>query len=172
MKMPTNKQLELYKLIHPDYAGFTLVEAADILGIHLRSAQQRIANMRKTHPQAFDYEKFIEKEEENINDIQAIYKGYLSQAKVKDIKWNLTIEEVEELIQLECHTCGSKPVMGLGVAPGFYCDSSIQRTAYNHKTGYKFAYHRLWRYDVTKGYDYVNCVSICWRCIRRRRLHA
>ncbi|KKL56094.1 hypothetical protein LCGC14_2248850 [marine sediment metagenome] len=170
--MPTNKQLELYKLIHPDYAGFTLVEAADILGIHLRSAQQRVANMRKTHPQAFDYEKFIKKEEENIYDIQAIYKGYLSQAKVKDIEWNLTIEELEAIIQLDCHVCGKYNKINLGNTPGFHANSSIRRTAYNHKTGQKFAYHRLWRFDVTKGYDYVNCVSICWRCIRRRRLHA
>ena len=171
-KMPTNKQLELYKLIHPDYAGLTLEEAADILGIHIRSAQQRMANMRERCPQAFNYENYIKKEEENINDIQAIYKGYLSQAKVKDIEWNLTIEEVEEIIQLECYQCGRKPTMGLGVAPGFYCDSSEQRVAYNHKTGYKFAYSRLWRYDVTKGFDYVNCVAICWSCLRRRKLHA
>jgi hypothetical protein len=170
MKMPTKKQLELYKLIHPDYVGLTLAEAASELDISVRAAQYRLANMRKTHPNAFNYEKFIEKEEENISDITQIYKGYRNKAISNDIEWNLTIDDVEQIIQLECHICHKNPTMGLGIAPGFYCDNGVQRTAYNHKKGYKFTYHRLWRYDITKGFNYINCVSICWRCLRRRRL--
>jgi len=170
-KMPTNKQLELYKLIHPDYAGLILEEAAAILGITVGSARRRLNNMRERCPQAFNFEKFINKEERNISSITQIYKGYRNKAISKGIEWNLTQNEVESIIQLECHVCGKYNKINLGNTPGFHANSNIRRTAYNHKTGQKYAYHRLWRYDVTKGFDYVNCVAICWRCLRRRRLH-
>ena len=162
MKRPTDKQLEIYKLIHPEFEGNTLEKAANILDISVRAARYRLANMRKTHPNAFKFEKFIEPAELYSNNVEYIYMGYKTKANTNNLKFSISLEDFITIIQLECFICHQLPKRANRYNP---------KKAYYNKTGYKFDYNHLWRYDVTKGFTYENCVPMCFECIRRRRLH-
>lgn len=171
-KLPTIKQLEIYELIHPDFGDMTVEEAAKQLNISISAAYRRIKRLKERCPESFNFEDFIKKEEENINNVKNIYAGYKTKAAVKGLEFTISLEDMIEIIQLECFGCGWMPSMELEAVPGFIATNNKKRCAYNHKTGYKFPYHRLWRYDVTKGYTYINCVPMCSRCIIRRRDNA
>lgn len=171
-KLPTIKQVEIYKLIHPEFGNMTIEEAAKELNITIRAAYSRIERMRESNPIAFRFEKFIKKEEEHINSIESIYAGYKAVAAKRNLEFTISLEDMVEIIQLECSVCGYISPLGLESAPGFTATNEEKQYAYNHKTGYKFPYNHLWRYDVTKGYTYINCVPICSKCAERRRDNA
>jgi len=162
-RLPTVKQLELYKLIHPDFGDMTIEEAAKQLNISIRAAYRRIKRLKERCSEAFRFEEFIKKEEENINSIESIYIGYKTIAIKRDLEFTISLEDMVEIIQLECFVCGQHPSNA---------NREYPKVAYNHKTGYKFPYNHLWRYDVTKGYTYINCVPICSKCIERRKNNA
>jgi len=162
-RLPTVKQLEIYELIHPDFGDMTVEEAAKELGITIRAAYRRIERMRERNPAAFRFEEFIKKEEEYINSIENIYAGYKTIAAKRGLEFMISLEDMVEIIQLECSVCGQHPSRANREHP---------KIAYNDKTGYKFPYNHLWRYDVTKGYTYINCVPMCSKCIERRRDNA
>lgn len=56
-KWPTKSQTDVYRLIHPDLGGLTYREAAQALGCTYQHIVDMMARMRKTHPQAFSFEK-------------------------------------------------------------------------------------------------------------------
>lgn len=163
MKQPTKRQLEIYELIHPDFKGKTVQEAANILGITARAAYRRLDRLRKNHPNAFRFEEFTESAELYSNDIEYIYRGYQAKAATKQLKFDISLDDFMTIVQLECSVCHKLPKQANKYNP---------KRAYYSKTGYKFDYNHLWRFDVTKGYTYINSVPICSRCIRRRRDNA
>lgn len=187
MKLPTKKQIEIYKLIHPDFGNLSVKDAADVIGISLRSAYKRIKNIRRKYPKAFRFEKEL-KGYHNVNNI---YAGYKKIAKTKGREFNLSIEDVVEIIRIDCFFCGYKPIMRI-TSPEilelieakdktvFACktdmynyldkNKDLHKIAYKPDTGDIFPYNHLWQYDITKGYTYENCVSICSFCIRRRKI--
>lgn len=171
-RLPTVKQLEIYELIHPEFGDMTVEEAAKQLNITISAAYRRINRLKERCPKAFRLEEFIKKEEEHINSIESIYAGYKAVAAKGNLEFIISLEDMVEIIQLECSVCGYISSMGLESAPGFTATNEEKQYAYNHKTGYKFPYNHLWRYDVTKGYTYINCVPICSKCAERRRDNA
>jgi len=162
-RLPTVKQLEIYELIHPDFEGLTIKDAAKKLGISLDSAYNRLSIMRKNHPEAFKFEKFDEKLKGNAKNIEYIYNGYKAKAVASNLEFTITLDDFINVVQLECFVCNQHPSRANRERP---------RMAYYDKTGYKFPYNHLWRYDVTKGYTYINCVPMCSKCIERRRDNA
>ena len=56
-KWPTKAQTDVYRLIHPDLGGLTYREAAKALGCPYQSVCGLMARMRKTHPEAFAFER-------------------------------------------------------------------------------------------------------------------
>jgi transposase len=56
-KWPTRHQLEVYRLIHPDLGGLTYREAAKATGSTYQHVKDMMCRMRKTHPQAFSFER-------------------------------------------------------------------------------------------------------------------
>ena len=159
-KLPTNKQLELYELIHPDFGDMTIAEAAKQLNINVSAAYRRVKRLKERCPEAFDFKRFIKEYEGVARNIEYVYKGYRSKAAISGLEFTISLDDFINIVQLECHSCGLMPVRA---------NKDHKRIAYYDKTGYKFYYNHLWRYDVTKGYTYINCVSMCFKCIARRR---
>lgn len=56
-KWPTKAQLDVYRLIHPDLGGLTYHEAAKALKSTYQHIAQMMFRMRKTHPQAFAFQR-------------------------------------------------------------------------------------------------------------------
>ena len=56
-KWPTKSQLDVYRLIHPELGGLTYREAAKALNSTYQHVVQMMHRMRKTHPQAFSFER-------------------------------------------------------------------------------------------------------------------
>jgi transposase len=54
---PTKKQTDVYRMIHPDLGGLTYREAASALKCSYQHVVDMMARMRKTHPQAFAFER-------------------------------------------------------------------------------------------------------------------
>lgn len=162
MRRPTNKQVEVYELIHPDFMGKTIQEAADILNITTRAVYRRLDRLRKNYPKAFKFEKFSEPAELYSNNIEYIYRGYQTKAKTNNLEFSISLDDFITIVQLECFVCHQLPKRANRYSP---------KKAYYNKTGYKFDYNHLWRYDVLKGFIYENCVPMCFECIRKRRLH-
>src|SRR4030042_1643389 len=54
---PTKLQLDVYRLIHPSLGGLTYREAAKALNDTYQHVVDMMHRMRKTHPQAFQFEK-------------------------------------------------------------------------------------------------------------------
>lgn len=176
---PTKKQIEIYKLVHPDFEGLTVARAAEKLGINETSAYRRLDNMRKNFPEAFRFEKFEKQKVSGMHNITQIYGGYKAQAVKKGVGFTLTKDGVKELIQLECFDCGylansstevieDENLEGLSLT----CPSEHQNWAYDEETGDRFPYNHLWRYNVTKGFSYDNVITLCTNCILRRRDNA
>ena len=163
MKRPTDKQIEVYELIHPDFKGKTAKEAANILGITVRAVYRRLHRLRSNHPQAFKFEEFIEPAELYSNNIEYIYRSYQAKAATKQIEFSISLDDFITIIQLECFVCHQLPKRANRYHP---------KKAYYSKIGYKFDYNHLWLFDVTQGYTYINSVPICSSCARRRKYNA
>jgi hypothetical protein len=74
---------------------------------------------------------------------------YKRGAKKRNLSYELTDEEFDELIVGDCHYCGDEtPATAMGQG----------------KTSGDFKYTGIDRLDNTKGYVRYNCVSCCWRC--------
>jgi len=186
MRLPTKRQIEIYKLIHPDFSNLSVEDAADVLGISFSSAYRRIKRIRSKYPEAFRFEKEL-KGYHNVNNI---YAGYKRIAKTKGRKFSITINDLIEIIRVDCFFCGYRPIMRI-VSPEilelveakektvFVCktemytyldkNKDLHKIAYNPDTGDIFPYNHIWRYDVTKSYTYDNCIPICSFCAMKRR---
>ena len=146
----TEKQRKLFKLLHPNEGGLTLIEAAETLGISIQAVHKMYDLMKKQHPDAFAYEIFEERQIGGASDIQHVYIGYKKFANIKGREFTLTIEDVEEILQLPCYGSECEPIL----------------PTVNTKTGNKFRRHHLSRFDTSSGYTYVNSKSICSKCGR------
>jgi len=181
---PTKKQQEVYKLVHPDFEGLTIAQAAERLGITESSARRRLNNMREDFPEAFRFEKFDNQKVAGMSNIAQIYGGYKAKATNQGLEFTLTQDDVKELIQLECFNCGYLPNNSYAVddyddnydhfnsefaGMSIVNPSEYNKWAYDEETGYRFPYNHLWRYDVSKGFTYDNVITLCTKCIQKRR---
>jgi hypothetical protein len=56
-RWPTKRQLDVYRLIHPDLGGLTYREAARALNSTYQHIVDMMCRMRETHPQCFSFER-------------------------------------------------------------------------------------------------------------------
>jgi len=56
-KWPSKPQIDAYVLIHPELGGCTQEQAARLLNITQQAIQTRLSRMRKTHYDAFSFER-------------------------------------------------------------------------------------------------------------------
>ncbi len=56
-RWPTKRQLDVYRLVHPDLGGLTYREAAKALKSTYQHIVDMMRRMRQTHPQAFSFER-------------------------------------------------------------------------------------------------------------------
>jgi hypothetical protein len=85
------------------------------------------------------------KEDANLNTVYGIYKRT---SKLRDLCFELTKNEFENLIIQNCHYCDRKP-------------SNIMNRGNNKNN---FIYNGIDRVDNTKGYTLDNCVPCCYKC--------
>lgn len=75
---PTKAQLDVYRLIHPDLGGLTYREAAKALKSTYQHVVDMVARMRKTHPQAFSFERVprptVVRYDPSVHDDEAVEK--------------------------------------------------------------------------------------------------
>lgn len=86
---------------------------------------------------------------ENHTEITAIILDYKRHAVDRNYEWLLTREEVEKIINLDCHYCKIGP-------------SNIKKTKNSLGDGYK--YSGIDRVNSIKGYTYENVVPCCKIC--------
>lgn len=77
---------------------------------------------------------------------------YKGSAKKRNLPFLLSTKEFKDIIDKNCHYCGTKP-------------SQIQLTK-NKKS--KYLYNGIDRIDNNKGYTIENCVPCCWICNRAK----
>lgn len=77
-----------------------------------------------------------------------VYGGYKRNAKAKNLKFSLTLDEFKYLTNQNCYYCGIIP--------------STKRS--NRRYNGDFIYNGIDRVDNTKGYMLNNCVPCCWTC--------
>lgn len=82
------------------------------------------------------------------SDITAVIKGYQRHAKRRNYEWNLSREEVENIIQKDCYYCNLPP-------------TNIKITKNTLKP---FKYSGIDRLDNSKGYIKSNVVPCCSDC--------
>lgn len=75
--------------------------------------------------------------------------GYIRGAKKRNIEYNLTTEEFDNIIQGSCYYCGDKLTN---------CKKGTGKTSGD------FQYTGIDRIDSSLGYTKNNCVSCCWKC--------
>jgi transposase len=77
-RWPTKKQLDAYRLTHPEFGGLTHDEASKLLGITRQAVQQLLDRMRESFPKAFSFERMAEPEhvsyDPSIHDEQIVRK--------------------------------------------------------------------------------------------------
>lgn len=81
-----------------------------------------------------------------------LYDQCQSGAKTRNIKFNLTREEHLEIVQKNCHYCGSKPKI-----------KQPHRGKGNY-VGVPVPYNGIDRIDSNGGYEKENCVTCCAKC--------
>lgn len=84
----------------------------------------------------------------NQSHVNIIFNHYLRGAKDRNIPFELTKEQVRELIEQDCHYCGQKPL--------------VRYTAIG--CAGEYAWNGIDRVDNTKGYTTDNCVPCCKLC--------
>lgn len=85
----------------------------------------------------------------NHSEITAIILGYKRHAIDRGYKWNLTRQEVEAIVSLNCHYCGIEP-------------SNTKKTKNSIGNGMK--YSGIDRIDSSKDYEPTNVVAACKLC--------
>ena len=80
--------------------------------------------------------------------LNQIYSRYRANAKTRSIPFEITQNEIEELIKLPCYYCGKPP-------------SNQLHMCSNRET---FLYNGVDRVDSKKPYRLDNCVPCCWDC--------
>lgn len=84
----------------------------------------------------------------NAGVINQIILGYKRHAKRRNLNWELTLQEVTNIICQPCHYCGA--------------EKSNKKYTKNCKEG--FEYNGIDRVDNTKGYTFDNVVPCCKIC--------
>jgi hypothetical protein len=142
----TPDQLEVYQLVHPDLGGLSLKEAAGRLHISEKAARSRLDRMKEAYPYAFRWQKMDKDKLQKMGTLNAIYGGYQGLAKRQDAEFNLTKEDVYEIIQLPCAVCNKEP----------------RDEAITEKGNY-FKHNYLRRISKASGYTYLNTEPVCPR---------
>jgi hypothetical protein len=83
--------------------------------------------------------------------------GYKSNAKHRNIEWDLTYDEAIELLKSNCHYCGRKPNRPYNLYDG-------RRKYLDKKDKYKILYGGIDRINSNLGYVKNNVVSCCLTC--------
>lgn len=83
----------------------------------------------------------------NTGSVKKYYRSYINGAKKRDLQFSITVDDFIEIIQKDCHYCGSPPVKQKSL-------SKIQSIKCNG----------LDRVDNNLGYRLDNIVACCWKC--------
>lgn len=159
VRLPTKRQIELYKLIHPDFDGLSVKEAAAHLNINCRTVYALIDRMKHDFPYAFRFEKVWTRIQRNMSkrplvnltNINLIYRNYKVFAKRKQIPFELSLDEFYEVITLPCMVCEKE-----GYKEGLTKDGKL------------FKYGKLICQDFDTGFTYLNTFSICNSCLKNK----
>ena len=90
---------------------------------------------------------------ENHSELTAIILNYKRHAKDRNLSWDLTRQEVAEIIKKDCYYCDNPP-------------SNIKRTK---NTIEPLRYNGIDRIDNSKGYTKDNVVPCCKQCNLAKR---
>ena len=155
----TKKQIEIYKLIHPDLGGLELGEAAKKLEISKQAAYARIALMRKKYPEAFRFEYIKNNKQEQIADsykspdemkqLNSIISRAKQWANSHKPAWPFTLSEEDflEIIRSPCTVCGKE---------GWHDGLT--------ENGRHFKYNHIILAKEKRGFSYINSFSVCDNC--------
>ena len=97
-----------------------------------------------------------ELKEKNIPKFGKIISQYKKSAKNRKLEYNLTEEQVKELIFSNCNYCGREP----------------SNNSKGYKNNIRLIYSGIDRVDNLKGYVYDNCVSCCKQCNLSKRSYS
>lgn len=90
--------------------------------------------------------------------------NYKSHAKIRNIPFNLSIEEAVELLKGDCFYCGVRPLSSFNIRFNQKYGKTKGHHAYKHATDYEIKYNGIDRVDNEIGYTTKNSVSCCHVC--------
>lgn len=90
--------------------------------------------------------------------------NYKSHAKIRTLKWDITLEEAVSLLKQNCYYCGADPSCkyNLAIANRRKCQGKNFMLA--HKEKYEIMYNGIDRVDNALGYIKDNIVPCCTIC--------
>lgn len=68
----TREQLEAFICVHPDFGGMTCAQAAEHLGINVRSLKRRLAKMRAAFPACMNWAKRYRPDAKEYADVEPL----------------------------------------------------------------------------------------------------
>jgi 5-methylcytosine-specific restriction endonuclease McrA len=140
----TTKAIELIK------QGKLLKELPDILGISYGKMTNLFTKFNIKPTDYYTEEMLVRHKIAPKSGLNKIYTSYQSNAKKNKVKFELTKDQFELLIQGNCHYCGEIPT----------------KESSNKSKFSKIKYNGVDKKYPKKGYILENSVSCCWECNR------
>lgn len=140
-------RLTVIKFSHKDKHGFKVWECKCECG----TICYRTTNNLNRRPEMGKHCGCKRYEKHPDSPYKSIIRYYKTNAKKRDINFNLSIAEVKSIVTKDCHYCGAKP----------------SNTLRRHNEGFK--YSGIDRVDNKKGYTLDNCIPCCMICNRMKK---
>lgn len=105
---------------------------------------------------------FKPKKSESDVALAVVFGHYKMSARQRGKAFNLSTDQVKELISASCHYCGDQPRRQL-TRKCVCVDGKRMKVPYNN-----FVYNGIDRVDPDKGYVFENLVPCCWECNRMK----
>jgi len=94
----------------------------------------------------------LRKIEKGKANLKRIYRGYINEAKRKNIQFDLSIEEFKEITSKNCFYCGVEP----------------KQVSHRKFSNGKYVFNGIDRIDNSKGYVKENVTPCCFVCNRAK----
>ena len=149
-KRPTEKEIEVYKLLSPYFEDLTIKEAAKRLNVSKRAIYQHLDSLRAKCPDSYDfiaidYKTMIYNQTKTL---EYLYNRCKLFAKNHNLTFDLSKDDFYTLITGCCFMCGKLP-------------ENIGR---NSEDDSSFSYNKYWHTDMRKIINFINTLPICNRC--------
>lgn len=106
-----------------------------------------------------EFGKIAKSRTNDKSQINRLISDYRNRSKLKNLQFELNIEEFEKFILDNCFYCGTKPLKNI----------SNRKNFKNHEFNKELIYNGIDRIDSSNGYTLNNVVTCCYICNYAKR---